>query len=192
MSDPRITARSDAPFDASPNPDYGIETLSVHAGARPDPTTGARSTPIFQTTAYVFDDADHAAELFNLQTFGFIYSRLTNPTVAVLEERVAALEGGRAAVAAASGHAAQFLVAATLLEPGDEFIASRHLYGGSVTQFALSFAKLGWTCHFVDMHEPQAVADAMTDRVKFVFCEGLANPGGVVIDIEPIADIAGA
>jgi len=192
MSDPKTPAISDPPFDASPNPDYGIETLSVHAGARPDPTTGARSTPIFQTTAYVFDDADHAAELFNLQTFGFIYSRLTNPTVAVLEERVAALEGGRGAVAAASGHAAQFLVAATLLEPGDEFIASRHLYGGSVTQFALSFAKLGWTCHFVDMHDPQAVADAMTDRVKFVFCEGLANPGGVVIDIEPIANIARA
>ena len=173
-------------------PAPGFETLAVHAGARPDPTTGARSTPIYQTTAYVFDDADHAAELFNLQTFGFIYSRLTNPTVAVLEERIAALEGGRAAVATGSGHAAQFLVASTLLEPGDEFIASRHLYGGSITQFSLSFKKLGWTCHFVDMHDPDEIAAAMTERVKFIFLEGLANPGGVVLDLEPITEIARA
>ena len=173
-----------------PNVDYGIETLAVHAGARPDPVTGARSTPIYQTTSFAFDDADHAAELFNLQTFGYIYSRLTNPTVAVLEERIAALEGGRGAVATASGHAAQFLAAATLLEPGDEFVASRHLSGGSLTQFGLTFAKLGWTCRFVDMTDIDNVREAMTDRVKFVFCESLANPGGVVIDIEPIAGIA--
>lgn len=171
-------------------PSYGFETLAVHAGARPDPVTGARSTPIFQTTAYVFDDADHAAELFNLQTFGFIYSRLTNPTVAVLEERVCAMEGGRGAVACASGHAAQFLIAATLLEVGDEFIASRNLYGGSVTQFGLSFAKLGWQCKFVDMHEPDNIRTAMTDKVKFIFCEGLANPGGMVVDLEAVAKIA--
>lgn len=171
-------------------PAYGFETLAVHAGARPDPVTGARSTPIFQTTAFVFDDADHAAELFNLQTFGFIYSRLTNPTVAVLEERVCAMEGGRGAVACASGHAAQFLVAATLLEVGDEFIASRNLYGGSVTQFGLSFAKLGWKCHFVDMHEPDNIRAAMTDKVKFIFCEGLANPGGMVVDLEAVAKVA--
>ena len=130
--------------------DYGFETRAIHAGAAPDPTTGARSTPIYQTTAYVFDDVDHAASLFNLHNFGYIYSRLTNPTVSVLEERVASLEGGRAAVAAASGHAAQFLIFFTLLEPGDEFVASRNLYGGSLTQFGLSFKKLGWTCHFVD------------------------------------------
>lgn len=171
-------------------PSYGFETLAVHAGARPDPVTGARSTPIFQTTAYVFDDADHAAELFNLQTFGFIYSRLTNPTVAVLEERVCAMEGGRGAVACASGHAAQFLIAATLLEVGDEFIASRNLYGGSVTQFGLSFARLGWKCSFVDMHEPDNIRAAMTDKVKFIFCEGLANPGGMVVDLEAVAKIA--
>ena len=132
------------------NLDYGFETRAIHAGAAPDPTTGARSTPIYQTTAYVFDDVDHAASLFNLHNFGYIYSRLTNPTVAVLEERIAALEGGRAAVAAASGHAAQFLTFFTLMEPGDEFVASRNLYGGSLTQFGLSFKKLGWTCHFVD------------------------------------------
>ena len=132
------------------NLDYGFETRAIHAGAAPDPTTGARSTPIYQTTAYVFDDVDHAASLFNLHNFGYIYSRLTNPTVAVLEERIAALEGGRAAVAASSGHAAQFLTFFTLMEPGDEFVASRNLYGGSLTQFGLSFKKLGWTCHFVD------------------------------------------
>ncbi len=186
----RIKALLDAlPDESEPRPP-GFETLAVHAGARPDPVTGARATPIYQTTSYAFDDADHAAELFNLQTFGYIYSRLTNPTVAVLEERIAALEGGRGAVATASGHAAQFLAAATLLEPGDEFVASRHLYGGSLTQFGLTFAKLGWTCRFVDMTEVDNVRDAMTDRVKFVFCESLANPGGVVIDIEPIARIA--
>jgi O-acetylhomoserine (thiol)-lyase len=144
------------------NTTYGFETRAVHAGAAPDPTTGARSTPIYQTTAYVFDDADHAASLFNLHNFGYIYSRLTNPTVAVFEERVASLEGGRAAVAASSGHAAQFLVFATMLEPGDEFLASRALYGGSLTQFGLSFKKLGWTCHFVDPSDPENFRRALT------------------------------
>ena len=180
---------TDAAADATQR-EYGIETLAVHAGARPDPVTGARSTPIYQTTSYAFDDADHAAELFNLQTFGYIYSRITNPTVAVLEERVAALENGRGAVAAATGHAAQFLLGATLLEAGDEFISSNNLYGGSVTQFGVSFKKLGWTCHFVDMTEPENVERAMTDKVKFIFCEGLANPGGIVLDLEAIADVA--
>src|SRR6187431_403525 len=113
----------------------GFDTLAIHAGAQPDPATGARATPIYQTTSYVFDDVDHAASLFNLQTFGYIYSRIGNPTVAALEERVASLEGGRGAVAAASGHAAQLLAFFSLLEPGDEFVASRNLYGGSVTQF---------------------------------------------------------
>jgi len=171
-------------------PEYGFETLAVHAGARPDPATGARSTPIYQTTAYVFDDADHAAELFNLQTFGNIYSRLTNPTVSVFEERIAAMENGRAAVACASGHAAQFLTAATLLEPGDEFLAATNLYGGSITQFGTSFAKLGWTCRFVDPTDPANFERAMTDKVKFIFCEALANPGGVVVDLEAVAAIA--
>ena len=185
-----IPAKGGVPAVEVTAPDYGIETLAVHAGARPDPVTGARSTPIYQTTSFVFDDVDHAAELFNLQTFGYIYSRITNPTVAVLEERVAALENGRGAVAAATGHAAQFLVGATLLEAGDEFIASRNLYGGSVTQFGMSFKKLGWTCRFVDPTEPANFDAAMTDKVKFIFCEGLANPGGIVLDLEAIAAVA--
>ncbi len=181
---------SNVPGGGETQRDHGIETLAVHAGARPDPVTGARSTPIFQTTSFVFDDAEHAAELFNLQTFGYIYSRITNPTVAVLEERVAALEGGRGAVAAATGHAAQFLVGVTLMQSGDEFISSRNLYGGSVTQFGTSFPKLGWKCHFVDPTDPDNFEKAMTDKVKFIFCECLANPGGIVLDLEKIAAVA--
>jgi O-acetylhomoserine (thiol)-lyase len=174
------------------NVNYGFETRAIHAGAQPDPTTGARSTPIYQTTAYVFDDVDHAASLFNLHNFGYIYSRLTNPTVSVLEERVASLEGGRAAVAASSGHAAQFLVFATMLEPGDEFLASTNLYGGSLTQFGLSFKKLGWTCHFVNPKDPENFQRAMTPKTKAIFVESLANPGGVIVDLEAIAKIAHA
>jgi O-acetylhomoserine (thiol)-lyase len=172
--------------------DYGIETRAIHAGARPDATTGARSTPIYQTTAYVFEDIDHAASLFNLQTFGYIYSRLTNPTVAVLEERIASLEDGSAAVAAASGHAAQFLAFFSLLEPGDEFVSSRNLYGGSITQFGLSFKRLGWTCHFVDPGKAENFAAAITPKCKAIFIEGLANPGGVIVDIEAVAEVARA
>jgi O-acetylhomoserine (thiol)-lyase len=174
----------------SANVSYGFETRAIHAGASPDPTTGARITPIFQTTAYVFDDVDHAASLFNLHNFGYIYARLTNPTVAVLEERVANLEGGRAAVAAASGHAAQFLIFATMMEQGDEFLASRNLYGGSLTQFSLSFKKLGWTCHFVDPIDPENFRRALTPRCKAIFLESLANPGGIIVDLEAVAKIA--
>ena len=172
--------------------DYGFDTLSIHAGAQPDPATGARATPIYQTTSFVFEDADHAAALFNLQVFGNIYSRIMNPTNAVLEERIAALEGGRAAVAAASGHAAQFLTFFTLMEPGDEFVVSRNLYGGSLTQFGLSFKKLGWTCHFVDPSEPENFRKALTPKCKAIFIENLANPGGIVVDIERVAAIAHA
>jgi O-acetylhomoserine (thiol)-lyase len=174
----------------SANVSYGFETRAVHAGAAPDPTTGARTTPIFQTTAYVFDDVDHAASLFNLHNFGYIYARLTNPTVAVLEERIASLEGGRAACAAASGHAAQFLIFATMMEQGDEFVASRNLYGGSLTQFGLSFKKLGWKCHFVDPHDPENFRRALTPRCKAIFLESLANPGGIIVDLEAVAKIA--
>ncbi len=138
----------------------------------------------------MFEDAEHAASLFNLHNFGHVYTRLSNPTVAVLEERIAALEGGRAAVAAASGHAAQFLTFFTLLEAGDEFLASRNLYGGSLTQFGVSFRKLGWTCHFVDQKDPENFKRALTERTKAIFVESLANPGGVVADIEAIARIA--
>lgn len=170
--------------------EYGFGTRTIHAGASPDPVTGARATPIYQTTSYVFDDVDHASDLFNLQTFGFIYSRLTNPTVSVLEERLANLEGGRAAVCAASGHAAQFLTFFTLLEPGDEFIASKNLYGGSITQFGVSFKRLGWHCNFVDCTTPDNIKAAITPKTKAIFIEVLANPGGVVLDLEAIANIA--
>ena len=172
------------------NSEYGFETLAIHAGAAPDPATGARSTPIYQTTSYVFEDVDHAASLFNLHNFGYIYSRLTNPTVAVLEERVASLEGGRAAVGAASGHAAQFLIFFTLMQPHDEFIASRNLYGGSLTQFGLSFPKLGWKCHFVDPTNPENFRAALTEKTKAIFVESLANPGGIVVDLEAVAKVA--
>jgi O-acetylhomoserine (thiol)-lyase len=154
--------------------------------------TGSRNVPIHQTTSFVFDDADHAAALFNLQTFGYIYSRLTNPTVAALEERVAALEGGRAAVAAASGHAAQLLTFYTLLDPGDHVVAARQLYGGSLTQLRHAFARLGWRATFVDATDPALVAAAVEDRTRAVFVESLANPGGVVVDLEALAAIAHA
>jgi O-acetylhomoserine (thiol)-lyase len=172
------------------NLEYGFETRAIHAGAAPDPATGARITPIYQTTSFVFDSVEQAGALFNMHSFGHLYSRVSNPTVSVLEERVAALEGGRAAVAAASGHAAQFLTFFTLLEPGDEFLASRNLYGGSLTQFGLSFPRLGWTCHFVDPADPENFRRALTPRCKAIFVESLANPGGVVVDLEPIAAIA--
>ncbi|GAB3450530.1 O-acetylhomoserine aminocarboxypropyltransferase [Insolitispirillum peregrinum] len=170
--------------------DCGFETRAVHAGASPDPVTGARITPIYQTSSYVFEDSDHAASLFNLHTFGHVYSRMSNPTVSVLEERVANLEGGRAAVACASGHAAQFLTFFTLLEPGDEFLASRNLYGGSVTQFSQSFKKLGWHCTFIDPTAPETFRAAITPRTKAIFLEVLANPGGAIVDVETIASIA--
>jgi O-acetylhomoserine (thiol)-lyase len=168
----------------------GIETLAVHAGAAPDPHTGARQTPIYQTTSYVFEDADHAASLFNLQLPGFIYSRLTNPTVAVLEERVAALEGGRGATATASGHAAQILALFPLMHPGDEIVASNKLYGGSLNQMGHSYKKFGWKASFVDPDAPENFARAITGRTKAIFIESLANPGGIVVDIAAVAKIA--
>jgi O-acetylhomoserine (thiol)-lyase len=181
-------AREDS--DAGGNLTYGFETRAIHAGAAPDPTTRARITPIYQTAAFTFDNADHAASLFNLHNFGYLYARIGNPTVSVLEERIANLEGGRAAIAAASGHAAQFLTFFTLLEPGDEFVASRNLYGGSLTQFGLSFKRLGWNVHFVDPTEPENFCRALTPRCKAIFIESLANPGGVVVDLEAVAKIA--
>ena len=168
----------------------GFDTLAVHAGAAPDPSTGARITPIYQTTSYVFNDADHAAALFGLEAFGNIYTRITNPTQAVLEGRVAALEGGTAALAVASGHAAQFLVFHTLLEPGDEFVAGRQLYGGSVNQFNHSFKKFNWNVVWADATEPASIAAAVTPRTKAIYCESVANPGGLVIDLPAISAIA--
>ena len=170
----------------------GFDTLAIHAGAQPDAVTGARATPIYQTTSFVFDDVDHAAALFNLETFGNIYTRLTNPTQAVLEERVAALEAGTGALAVASGHAAQLVVFHTLLEPGDEFIAARQLYGGSVTQFNHSFKKCGWKVVWADAGEPESFEQAVTDKTKAIFVESLANPGGIVTDMEAVSKIAKA
>jgi len=169
---------------------YGFETRMIHAGAQPEPLTGARQTPIFQNTSYVFHDADHAASLFNLQTFGFIYSRLTNPTVAVLEERLANLESGRGSTCTSTGHAARLLTFFAFMEPGDHFIASTRLYGGSITQFGKSFRKFDWNVTFVDVDEPEAVRRALTPRTKAIFVESLANPGGVISDLEALAAVA--
>ncbi|WP_416896524.1 MAG: O-acetylhomoserine aminocarboxypropyltransferase [Minwuia sp.] len=170
--------------------DYGFETIAIHAGAAPDPVTGARATPIYQTTSYVFEDVDQAASLFNLQTFGNIYSRLTNPTVSVLEERVATLEGGAAALAVASGHAAQMVLMFALLEPGENFIASTKLYGGSITQFGVTFQKMGWTCKFADPDRPEDFKARIDEKTKAIFIESSSNPGGVITDIEAFAKIA--
>ncbi|AWK87230.1 O-acetylhomoserine aminocarboxypropyltransferase [Azospirillum thermophilum] len=170
---------------------FGFETRAIHAGAAPDPATGARQTPIYQTTSFVFDDVDEAASLFNLQKVGFIYSRLTNPTVAVLEERLANLEGGAGATATASGHSAQMLALFPLLSPGDEFISSRKLYGGTINQFSNSFPRaFGWKAVFTDTDDPAAVRAAVTGKTKAIFVESLANPGGVVTDLEALAKIA--
>lgn len=168
----------------------GIETLAIHAGAQPDPATGARATPIYQTTAFVFDDADHAASLFGLKAFGNIYTRITNPTNAVLEERVAALEGGTAALAVASGHAAQLLVFHTLMQPGDNFVASNKLYGGSINQFGQSFKSFDWRVRWADGTDPSAFEGQIDERTRAIFIESIANPGGIISDIEAIAEIA--
>ncbi|MFZ1815244.1 MAG: O-acetylhomoserine aminocarboxypropyltransferase [Rhizobiaceae bacterium] len=168
----------------------GFSTLAVHAGSQPDPATGARATPIYQTTSFVFDDVDQAAALFGLQAFGNIYTRITNPTTAVLESRVAALEGGTAALAVASGHAAQLGVFHTLLRPGDEFIASTKLYGGSINQFNHSFKSFGWNVVWADPDDLSAFEKAVTPRTRAIFIESLANPGGVVTDIAAIAAVA--
>lgn len=168
----------------------GFDTLAIHAGAQPDPATGARVTPIYQTTSFVFDDVDHAASLFGLQAFGNIYTRITNPTTAVLEERCAALEGGTAALATASGHAAQLLTMHALMQPGDRFVAGRKLYGGSINQFSQSFRSFDWHVDWADGLSPSDFEAAITERTKAIFIESLANPGGVVMDINGIAEVA--
>lgn len=171
---------------------YGFDTLQIHAGARPDPTTGARNTPIYQTTAYVFRDADHAAALFNLQEVGFIYSRLTNPTVAVLQERIATLEGGAGAVCCSSGHAAQIMALFPLMAPGLNVVVSTRLYGGSVTQFSQTIKRFGWSATFVDFDDLDAVKAAIDDDTRAVFCESIANPGGYITDLDAISAISDA
>ena len=172
--------------------EYGFDTLQIHAGAHPDPTTGARQTPIYQTTAYVFRDADHAAALFNLQEVGNIYSRLTNPTVAVLQERVATLEGGVGGVACSSGHAAQIMALFPLMSPGMNVVASTRLYGGTVTQLGVTIKRFGWEVKFVDTDDEKAVADAIDNNTRALFCETIANPGGYITDLDAMAKIADA
>ncbi|MFW5835052.1 MAG: PLP-dependent transferase, partial [Pseudomonadota bacterium] len=159
---------------------HGFETLALHAGYAPDATTGARAVPIYQTTSFAFEDVDHAASLFNLQQFGNIYSRLTNPTVSILEERVAALEGGVAACAMGSGHAAQFLTFLNLLTPGTNIVASSKLYGGSISQMTQTFPQFGWETKFVDPRDPAAFDAAIDERTRAVFIESASNPDGIV------------
>ena len=168
----------------------GFATIAIHAGAAPDPSTGARVTPIYQTASYVFNDVEHAAALFKLETFGNIYTRIGNPTQAVLEQRIAALEGGTAAIAVASGHAAQALVFHTLMEPGEEFVAGRQLYGGSVNQFNYAFKKCGWQVKWADATDPASFEKAITPKTRALFCESIANPGGVVVDLAAISAVA--
>ena len=168
------------------------ETLAIHAGQIPDAATGARALPIYQTTSFVFDSAEHAASLFNLQTFGNVYSRLSNPTVAALEERVAALEGGRAGLASASGMAAEAIALMTLLQQGDHVVAAGALYGGSVSMLAVNLAKLGIQTSFVDAGSPEAFAAAMRPNTRAVFAESLGNPSLHVLDIGAIAEVAHA
>ena len=173
-------------------PSYGFDTLQIHAGARPDPATGARQTPIYQTTAYVFRDAEHAAALFNLQEVGFIYSRLTNPTVSVLQERIATLEGGAGAVCCSSGHAAQIIALFPLMAPGRNVVVSTRLYGGSVTQFTHTIRRFDWSARFVDTDDLDAVRNAIDDDTRAIFCESIANPGGYITDLDAMASIADA
>ncbi|CAO1654722.1 O-acetylhomoserine aminocarboxypropyltransferase [Parasphingorhabdus sp. NYA22] len=167
-----------------------LETMAVHAGTEPDPTTNARITPIYQTASYVFNDVDHAADLFNLDAFGNIYTRIMNPTNGALEGKIAAMEGGVGALAVASGHAAQIIVFHVLMDPGAHIVAAKKLYGGSLNQLAHSVKKFGWNVTFVDADNMDEVKGAITDDTRCVFIESLANPGGVVQDIEAIADIA--
>jgi len=171
-------------------PAYGFDTMLVHAGTEPDPATGAVQVPIYQSTSFVFRDADHAARLFNLEEVGFIYSRLTNPTVWALQNRVAALEGGAGAVACSSGHAAQIMALFPLMGPGKNVVVSTRLYGGSITQFSQTIKRFGWSATFVDFDDTDAVAAACDDDTRAIFCESIANPGGYITDLPAIAAVA--
>jgi O-acetylhomoserine (thiol)-lyase len=170
--------------------EFGFHTRSLHAGQRPDPVTGARAVPIFQTTSYVFEDTEHAANLFALQRFGNIYTRIMNPTTSVFEERVASLEGGVGALATASGQAAQFLTIVSLMQAGDEIVASKTLYGGTYTQLDVTFRRLGINAIFVDADDPENFRKAITPKTKALYAETIANPKINVVDIEAIANIA--
>lgn len=170
--------------------DFSFDTLQVHAGAEPDPATGARQVPIYQTTAYVFKDADHAARLFNLEEVGYIYSRLTNPTISALANRIAALEGGAGAVCCSSGHAAQIMALFPLMGPGLNIVASTRLYGGTITQFGLTMKRFGWGCTFVDFDDTAAIEAAVDENTRAIFCESISNPGGYITDLDAVAKVA--
>ena len=170
--------------------EFGFETRSIHAGQRPDPETGARAMPIYQTTSYVFEDPQHAADLFALQTFGNIYTRIGNPTTAAFEERMASLEGGIGALATASGMSAQLLSILTICEAGDHLIANRSLYGGTFTQFDVTLRRMGIETTFVDTNDLAAIEGAITDKTRLIYGETIGNPGGDVLDIEPMAELA--
>jgi O-acetylhomoserine (thiol)-lyase len=174
----------------SDGPYKDFDTAQVHAGTAPDPATGARQVPIYQTTAYVFRDADHAAALFGLQEVGYIYSRLTNPTIGALQNRLAALEGGAGAVCCSSGHAAQIMALFPLMAPGRNIVASTRLYGGTITQFTQTFKRFGWSAKLVDTEDLAAVKGAIDENTRAIFCETIANPGGYVSDLDALAKIA--
>ena len=169
---------------------FGFHTRSLHAGQRPDPATNARAVPIYQTTSYVFDDSDHAAALFALQQFGNIYTRIMNPTNAVLEERIASLEGGIGALALASGQAAQFLTVSSLCQSGDHLVSASTLYGGTYTQFDTTFRRLGFDTTFVDPDNPDNFREAITAKTKLVYIETIGNPRMNIVDIEAVAKVA--
>jgi O-acetylhomoserine (thiol)-lyase len=169
---------------------YGFGTRALHAGQKPDAETGARAVPIYQTTSYVFEDTEHAAHLFNLQRFGHIYTRIMNPTTAVFEERMAALERGVGALAVASGQAAQFIAIVNLLGQGDEIVAASTLYGGTYTQMDVSLRRLGINTVFVEPDDPENFRRAITPRTRVVYCETIANPRMNVVDLEAVAAIA--
>ena len=169
---------------------HHFDTLQIHAGANPDPATGARQVPIYQSTAFVFQDADHAARLFNLQEVGYIYSRLTNPTVAALAERITHLEGGAGGICCSSGHAAQIMALFPLMMPGCNVVASTRLYGGTYTQLTQTIKRFGWSAKLVDFDDLDAVKAAIDDNTRAVFCESIANPGGYITDLDAIAKIS--
>ena len=182
--------RNDMPEEEQPERTLGFNTRSLHAGYQPDPTTGARAVPIYQSTSFVFEDSEHAAALFALQKFGNIYTRIMNPTNAVLEERVASLENGAAGLAMSSGQAAQFIAINSLMEAGDEMVSASTLYGGTYTQFDVSFRKLGYNTTFVEPDDPENFRKAITPKTKCLYGETISNPRGNVLDIEAVAAIA--
>src|SRR5712692_9803789 len=189
MSD-TVSAPKSSPDGAAADHVFGFSTRSLHAGQRPDTDTGSRAVPIYQTTSYVFEDTEHAASLFNLQRLGNIYTRIMNPTTAVFEERMAALERGVGALAVASGQAAQFIALAGLLEAGDEIVAAKTLYGGTYTQFDVSFRRLGISTVFVDPDDPENFRRAITPRTRVLYAETIGNPRMNVLDISALAAIA--